>query len=80
MRFSGFPVATLSHEMKVNSSSKTEVKLQFPGSRCNPFARNDGRSPKTEVKFDLFCVYKASVCSVSKCLCVKASVCKSFCV
>ena len=56
-------------------SPKTEVKLRFPGSRRNPFARNEVRSSKTEEK--LRC-HGFGLC-VWKCLCVKASVCESFC-
>ena len=64
------------------------ILLVLDLSWSNPFARNEGRSSKTEEKMRFFlcrtylCV-KASVCKsvcVSKRLCVKASVCKSFCV
>ena len=72
LRFPGSR-ATLSHEMRFDRQ-KTEVELRFPGSRRNPFARNQVRSPKTEVKLRfLLCVNV----SVYKLLC---AVCKSFCV
>ena len=41
--------STLSHEMRVDRQ-KTEVKLRFG----NPFARNEGRSAKTEVKLRFY--------------------------
>ena len=43
------PGATLSHEMRVDAS-KTEEKLRFYLCWSNPFARNEGRSSKTEGK------------------------------
>ena len=49
--------------------------LLFAGSRCNPLARNEGRSPKAEWKLRFFlCVENFWM------LCAKFSVCKSICV
>ena len=49
------PGATLSHEMRINRQKLWKI-CAFTFYLCwsNPFARNDGRSSKTEVKFRFF--------------------------
>ena len=55
-------------------TSKTEEKLRFYLVNRNPFARNGRWTSKTEEKL------RWTLSFLYKCLCVKASVCKSVCV
>ena len=66
-------IATLTHEMEVGRQ-KTEEKLRFYLVNRNPFARNGRWTSKTEEKL------RWTLSFLYKCLCVKASVCKSVCV